>query len=60
MTSQSELKDKFIGTFIGLSWGDALGAPYEGGFIEKFFGNSLQKQLQEKWGGQMVHKCLLI
>ncbi len=48
MTSQSELKDKFIGTFIGLSLGDALGAPYEGGFIEKFFGNSLQKQLQEK------------
>ena len=36
MTSQSELKDKFIGTFIGLSLGDALGAPYEGGFIERF------------------------
>ena len=29
-------KDKFIGTFIGLSLGDALGAPYEGGFIERF------------------------
>ena len=36
MTSQAELNDKFIGTFIGLSLGDALGAPYEGGLIEKF------------------------
>ena len=36
MTSQAELEDKFIGTFIGLSLGDALGAPYEGGFIERF------------------------
>ena len=36
MTSQSELKDKFIGTFICLSLGDALGAPYEGVFIERF------------------------
>ena len=36
MPSQAELKDKFIGTFIGLALGDALGAPYEGGFIERF------------------------
>ena len=36
MTSQAELNDKFIGTFIGLSLGDALGAPYEGGLIERF------------------------
>ncbi len=36
MTSQDELKDKFIGTFIGLSLGDALGASYEGGLIERF------------------------
>ena len=36
MTSQAELKDKFIGTFIGLSLGDALGAPFEGGLIERF------------------------
>ena len=27
-------KDKIIGTFIGLSLEDALGALYEGGFIE--------------------------
>ena len=31
------LEDKFIGSFIGLSLGDALGAPYEGGLIERFF-----------------------
>ena len=36
MKSRTDLKDKFIGTFIGLSLGDALGAPYEGGFIERF------------------------
>ena len=36
MPSQAESKDKFIGTFIGLALGDALGAPYEGGFIERF------------------------
>tara|TARA_B100000212_G_scaffold259224_1_gene199198 strand:- start:359 stop:1300 length:942 start_codon:yes stop_codon:yes gene_type:complete len=30
------LEDKFIGSFIGLSLGDALGAPYEGGLIERF------------------------
>ena len=35
MKSRTDLKDKFIGTFIGLSLGDALGAPYEGGFIER-------------------------
>ena len=34
MSSQAELKDKFIGTFIGLSLGDALGAPYEGGLAD--------------------------
>lgn len=41
MTEEELLEDKFIGTFIGLSLGDALGAPYEGGLIEqilwKFF-----------------------
>ncbi len=35
MKSSTDLDDKFIGTFIGLSLGDALGAPYEGGFIER-------------------------
>ena len=33
MPSQAELKDKFIGTLIGLSLG---GAPYEVGFIKRF------------------------
>ena len=36
MSPSTVLEDKFIGTFIGLSLGDALGAPYEGGFIERF------------------------
>ena len=36
MKLSNVLEDKFIGTFIGLSLGDALGAPYEGGFIERF------------------------
>ena len=36
MSPSTVLEDKFIGAFIGLSLGDALGAPYEGGFIERF------------------------
>ena len=36
MKLSNGLEDKFIGSFIGLSLGDALGAPYEGGLIERF------------------------
>ena len=35
MSPSTVLEDKFIGAFIGLSLGDALGAPYEGGFLER-------------------------
>ena len=35
MHLSNNLEDKFIGSFVGLSLGDALGAPYEGGFLER-------------------------
>ena len=35
MESRAELKDKFVGTFISWTLADALGAPYESGFLER-------------------------
>lgn len=41
-------EDKFIGTFSGLALGDALGAPYEGGPIERFAWKLLGKTRDRK------------
>jgi len=35
--------DKYIGCFLGLAIGDAYGAPYEGGFLEKYLWRMIGK-----------------
>jgi len=48
MISSSSLLDKYLGCFYGLAIGDAYGAPYEGGILERLFWKFISKTKEGK------------